>query len=58
MCHGIGKAILKKSHRIFVVCGIFSNFEHSSKVLTFGKTQINLVFRSLIRTFAGVSENH
>jgi hypothetical protein len=26
----------------------------SSKVLTFGKTQINLVFRSLIRTFAAL----
>ena len=25
----------------------------SSKLLTFGKTQINLVFRSLIRNFAG-----
>ena len=26
----------------------------SPKVLTFGKTQINLVFRSLIRTFAAL----
>lgn len=28
-----------------------------SKILTFGKTQINLVFRSLIRTFAPAFEN-
>ena len=35
-----------------VISLLFRTFELRSKVLPFGNTQINLVFRSLIRTFA------
>ena len=36
----------------FAFLSICTTFELRSKVLTLGKTQINLVFLSLIRTFA------
>ena len=40
----------------FVLCSLIRTFDLRSKVLSLGNTKINLVFRSLIRTFARANQ--
>ena len=49
--------IWEKYKNILLFPLIYTNFDLRSKILTFGKTQINLVFRSLNRIFATMIRN-